>query len=29
MIRFAEAFPDPEIVSALARQLTWSHLLAS
>ncbi len=28
MIRFAEAFPDTEIVSALARQLTWSHLLA-
>jgi hypothetical protein len=27
-IRFVEAFPDPEIVSALARQLTWSHLLA-
>ena len=25
MIRFAEAFPDPEIVSALSRQLAWSH----
>jgi len=25
MIRFAEAFPDPEIVSALRRQLTWTH----
>jgi predicted nuclease of restriction endonuclease-like (RecB) superfamily len=25
MIRFAEAFPDPVIVSALRRQLTWTH----
>jgi predicted nuclease of restriction endonuclease-like (RecB) superfamily len=25
MIRFAEAFPNPEIVSALRRQLSWSH----
>ena len=25
MIRFAEAFPEPEIVSALRRQLTWTH----
>lgn len=25
MIRFAEAFPDEEIVSALRRQLTWTH----
>lgn len=25
MIRFAQAFPDPEIVSALRRQLTWTH----
>jgi predicted nuclease of restriction endonuclease-like (RecB) superfamily len=25
MLRFAEAFPDPEIVSALRRQLSWSH----
>lgn len=25
MIRFAEAFPDSEIVSALRRQLTWTH----
>ena len=25
MIRFAEAFPDFEIVSALRRQLTWTH----
>jgi predicted nuclease of restriction endonuclease-like (RecB) superfamily len=25
MIRFAEAFPQPEIVSALSRQLAWSH----
>jgi predicted nuclease of restriction endonuclease-like (RecB) superfamily len=25
MIRFAEAFPDERIVSALRRQLTWTH----
>jgi predicted nuclease of restriction endonuclease-like (RecB) superfamily len=25
MIRFAEAFPHPEIVSTLSRQLAWSH----
>ncbi|WP_223638619.1 YhcG family protein [Corallococcus sp. EGB] len=25
MLRFAEAFPSPEIVSALRRQLSWSH----
>jgi predicted nuclease of restriction endonuclease-like (RecB) superfamily len=25
MVRFAEAFPDWEIVSALRRQLTWTH----
>jgi len=25
MIRFAEAFPDKQIVSALQRQLTWSR----
>jgi predicted nuclease of restriction endonuclease-like (RecB) superfamily len=25
MIRFAEAFPDEQIVSALGRQLTWTH----
>jgi DUF1016 N-terminal domain len=25
MIRFAEAFPDAQIVSALRRQLSWSH----
>jgi predicted nuclease of restriction endonuclease-like (RecB) superfamily len=25
MARFAEAFPDAEIVSALRRQLSWSH----
>lgn len=25
MIRFAEAFPDPKIVSAVQRQLTWTH----
>jgi len=27
-VRFAEAFPDPEIVSTLSRQLGWSHFLA-
>jgi predicted nuclease of restriction endonuclease-like (RecB) superfamily len=26
MIRFAEVFPDAEIVSALRRQLSWTHL---
>jgi KaiC/GvpD/RAD55 family RecA-like ATPase len=26
MIRFAEVFPDPAIVSALRRQLSWTHL---
>lgn len=25
MLRFAEVFPDTEIVSALRRQLTWTH----
>ena len=25
MIRSAEAFPDEKIVSALRRQLTWTH----
>jgi predicted nuclease of restriction endonuclease-like (RecB) superfamily len=25
MLRFAEVFPDPEIVSALRRQLSWTH----
>ena len=28
MIRFAEAFPDERIVSAVMRQLSWTHLLA-
>src|SRR5438067_399002 len=28
MVRFAEAFPDSEIVSALLRQLSWSHFLS-
>lgn len=28
MIRFAEAFPDRRIVSALLRELSWSHFLA-
>lgn len=27
MLNFAEAFPDPEIVSTLSRQLAWSHFL--
>lgn len=27
MMRFAEAFPDEAIVSALSRQLAWSHFL--
>jgi hypothetical protein len=27
MIKFAEAFPDGEIVSALSRQLSWSHFI--
>ncbi|MES2354596.1 MAG: DUF1016 N-terminal domain-containing protein [Pseudomonadota bacterium] len=27
MVRFAEAFPDTEIVSTLSRQLAWSHFL--
>ncbi len=28
MLQFAEAFPQPEIVVTLSRQLSWSHLLA-
>lgn len=28
MLRFVEAFPDFEIVSALLRQLSWSHFLS-
>ncbi len=28
MIRFAEAFPDREIVSALVRELSWTHFKA-
>lgn len=28
MVRFAESFPDVEIVSALLRQLSWTHFLA-
>jgi hypothetical protein len=28
MVRFAEAFPDAEIVAALRRQLGWSHFKA-
>ena len=27
MLRFAESFPSLEIVSALSRQLSWSHFL--
>jgi hypothetical protein len=27
MIRFAEAFPDPQIVSVLSKQLGWSHFV--
>jgi predicted nuclease of restriction endonuclease-like (RecB) superfamily len=27
MLRFAEAYPDAEIVSTLSRQLAWSHFL--
>ncbi len=27
MVWLAEAFPDPEIVSALSKQLSWSHLV--
>ena len=27
-IRFAEAFPDRQIISALLRQLSWSHFLS-
>ena len=28
MIRFAEVFPDEQIVSSLMRQLRWTHLLS-
>ena len=28
MVRFAEAFPDMQIVSSLLRQLSWTHFLA-
>ncbi len=27
MVRFAEAFPDPQIVSTLSKQLSWSHFV--
>ena len=27
MMQFAEQFPDPEIVSALPRQLSWAHFI--
>ena len=27
MIRFAEAFPDPQIVASLAQELGWSHFV--
>ena len=29
MMRFAEVFPDREIVSALLRQFSWTHFLAT
>ncbi len=29
MIRFAEVFPDAEIVASLMRQLTWTHFIDS
>ena len=28
MVRFAEAFPDMQIVSSLVRQLSWTHFIA-
>lgn len=28
MLQFAEAFPQPEIVVTLSRQLSWSHMMA-
>ena len=28
MVRFAEQFPDPGIVSALLRQLGWTHFIS-
>ena len=28
MVRFAEAFPDMQIVSSLLRQLSWTHFLS-
>jgi len=28
MVRFAEVFPDKEIVVTLSRQLSWSHFVA-
>ncbi|MDP2106508.1 MAG: DUF1016 N-terminal domain-containing protein, partial [Desulfobulbaceae bacterium] len=27
MVKFAELFPDPEIVASLMRQLSWTHFL--
>lgn len=27
MVRFAEVFPDPQILSTLSRQLGWSHFI--
>jgi hypothetical protein len=27
MIRFAEAYQDPEIVQTLSAQLSWSHFI--
>ena len=28
MVRFAEVFPDQQIVVSLIRQLTWTHIIA-
>jgi len=28
MVRFSETFPDERIVSALMRQLSWTHFLS-
>lgn len=27
MVKFAEVFPDPQIVATLSQQLSWSHFL--
>jgi hypothetical protein len=28
MIKFAELFPDPEIVATLSQQMSWSHFVS-